>query len=70
MRYVKKKDRDYVGRSDIEIKIILKILDIYYVNIKKRGKVVNGIVNWDFFCVNIICNFEIINIIVGWFELK
>lgn len=65
MRYVKKKDRDYVGRSDIEIKIILKILDIYYVNIKKRGKVVNGIVNRVFFCVNIICNFEIINIIVG-----
>lgn len=42
MRYVKKKDRDYVGRSDIEIKIILKILDIYYVNIKKEGKLLMG----------------------------
>lgn len=45
MRYVKKKDRDHAGRSDIETKIILKMLDIHHVNTKKRGKAVNGTAN-------------------------
>lgn len=44
MRYVKKKDRDHAGRSDIETKIILKILDIHHVNTKKKkeGKLSMG----------------------------
>lgn len=70
MRYVKKKDRDHAGRSDIETKIILKILDIHHVNTKKRGKAVNGTANRVFLCVNIIRNPEIINTTVGRSEPK
>lgn len=42
MRYVKKNDKDHAGRSDIETKIILKILDIHHINTKKEGKLSMG----------------------------